>query len=278
MAILRAGPWGNITNSFQNVPSDVTADELTLYPVNCAKTDWLSGQAWGAYYEVEDAGNPPTADLAKPLDDGTVDKNTLNVRGYIDVTFVDTGPGIDTATIDGGEFIIGGSAIDTAALSGGAPTLVIGTTYRYSFTGNFREGTVTVVYVAGSFANLDGTVNFSEIENFTVACDTPAGSALTVSDWGTISGITKLSCTNYEFDDYGQLMVGSIFWDDSAGKWYAGWDDFGYGTGTEIYGRYRGGFGPSDPTDPRGLYVGECTIGVDPGCGDPPFFSTLTVS
>ena len=54
MAILRAGPWGNITNSFQAVPSDVTADELTLYPVNCAKTDWLSGQAWGAYYEVVD--------------------------------------------------------------------------------------------------------------------------------------------------------------------------------------------------------------------------------
>jgi len=56
MAILRAGPWGNITNSFQNVPSDVTADELTLYPVNCAKTNWLSGQAWGAYYEVEEPG------------------------------------------------------------------------------------------------------------------------------------------------------------------------------------------------------------------------------
>ena len=52
MAILRAGPWGNLTDSFQNVPSDVTADELTLYPVNCAKTNWLSGQAWGAYYEV----------------------------------------------------------------------------------------------------------------------------------------------------------------------------------------------------------------------------------
>ena len=56
MAILRAGPWGNITNSFQNVPSDITADELTLYPVNCAKTNWLSGQAWGAYYEVEESG------------------------------------------------------------------------------------------------------------------------------------------------------------------------------------------------------------------------------
>jgi len=56
MAILRAGPWGNLTDSFQSVPSDTTADELTLYPVNCAKTNWVSGQAWGAYYEVEESG------------------------------------------------------------------------------------------------------------------------------------------------------------------------------------------------------------------------------
>lgn len=54
MAILRAGPWGNLSDSFQNVPVDTSADELTLYPVNCAKTNWLSGQAWGAYYEVVD--------------------------------------------------------------------------------------------------------------------------------------------------------------------------------------------------------------------------------
>ena len=52
MPIKRAGPWGNITNSFQDVPGNTGADGLTLYPVNCAKTDWVSGQAWGAYYEV----------------------------------------------------------------------------------------------------------------------------------------------------------------------------------------------------------------------------------
>ena len=52
MAILRAGPWGNLSDSFQNVPVDTSADELTLYPVNCAKTDWPN-QDWGAYYEVD---------------------------------------------------------------------------------------------------------------------------------------------------------------------------------------------------------------------------------
>ena len=52
MAILRAGPWGNLTDSFQSVPSNTGADGLTFYPVNCAKADWPS-QKWAAYYEVE---------------------------------------------------------------------------------------------------------------------------------------------------------------------------------------------------------------------------------
>ena len=52
MAILRAGPWGNLSNSFQNVPSNTGSDGLTFYPVNCAKADWPS-QKWAAYYEVE---------------------------------------------------------------------------------------------------------------------------------------------------------------------------------------------------------------------------------
>ena len=54
MPIKRAGPWGNLTDSFQAVPSNTGADGLTSYPVNCAKTNWASGQAWGAYYEVVD--------------------------------------------------------------------------------------------------------------------------------------------------------------------------------------------------------------------------------
>ena len=64
MPIKRAGPWGNITNSFQNVPGNTGADGLTLYPVNCAKTNWVSGQAWGAYYEVVDGCcTPDTLDF-----------------------------------------------------------------------------------------------------------------------------------------------------------------------------------------------------------------------
>src|SRR6056300_1339781 len=50
MPILRAGPWGNLTNAFQPVPFD-TSGQLDYYPVNCAKTNWPT-QNWAAYYEV----------------------------------------------------------------------------------------------------------------------------------------------------------------------------------------------------------------------------------
>jgi len=52
MAILRAGPWGNLSNSFQNAPSNTSSDGLTVFPVNCAKANWPN-QAWAAYYEAE---------------------------------------------------------------------------------------------------------------------------------------------------------------------------------------------------------------------------------
>ena len=50
MPILRAGPWGNLTDSFQNVPA-ATNVELDHYPVNIAKGNWPT-QNWAAWYEV----------------------------------------------------------------------------------------------------------------------------------------------------------------------------------------------------------------------------------
>ena len=54
MAILRAGPWGNLTDSFQNVPP-ATDVELDHYPVNIAKGNWPN-QDWLAWYEVSEDG------------------------------------------------------------------------------------------------------------------------------------------------------------------------------------------------------------------------------
>ena len=59
MAIFRAGPWGNLSDSYQPVPTNTAAEGLTLYPVNCAKADWPS-QTWAAYYEVETCCTPDT--------------------------------------------------------------------------------------------------------------------------------------------------------------------------------------------------------------------------
>jgi hypothetical protein len=43
---------------------------LTKYPVNCSKTNWLSGQAWAAWYEVAGCCTPETLDF--DYDDGFV--------------------------------------------------------------------------------------------------------------------------------------------------------------------------------------------------------------
>ena len=77
MAILRAGPWGNLSDSYQSVPTNTAAEGLTLYPVNCAKTNWPS-QTWSAYYDVEVVDDPccspfePTFSAVTYVSDGSV--------------------------------------------------------------------------------------------------------------------------------------------------------------------------------------------------------------
>jgi hypothetical protein len=88
MAILRAGPWGNLSDSYQPVPPNTGADGLTFYPVNCAKADW-PGQTWGAYYEVEVSGccTPAQIEVTFPYTDNfgaTIQYHT---------TTIDRGPG-----------------------------------------------------------------------------------------------------------------------------------------------------------------------------------------
>ncbi|NCF13052.1 MAG: choice-of-anchor B family protein, partial [Verrucomicrobiaceae bacterium] len=114
---------------------------------------------------------PPTANLSSPADGDSIAPTVLNAQGYIEVTFTDSGDGVDAASIDGNELSLSGSGVGTATLSGGAPTLVSGTSYRYGFSGNFVDGTVNVDFVAGSFADLAATpnVNVLETESFGLA-------------------------------------------------------------------------------------------------------------
>ncbi|MCG8701351.1 MAG: hypothetical protein MI922_25075, partial [Bacteroidales bacterium] len=113
-----------------------------------------------------------TADLVSPYNGAVININTLNSLGYIDVTFYDVnGEGIDTASVNGDEFIIrDGNGIDiTADLGFQAPVLLYDTTYRYSFTGLFHTvSQYSVEFLAGSFTDqaVIANTNIREIEQF----------------------------------------------------------------------------------------------------------------
>ena len=48
MAILRAGPWGNLNSPHEDEPA-VKDDETNIYPVNCARSNWTN-QPWLLLY------------------------------------------------------------------------------------------------------------------------------------------------------------------------------------------------------------------------------------
>jgi len=119
----------------------------------------------------------PTADLADPLNGESIDAAVLNGRGYVDVAFDDEGgSGLDAATIldSNEEFLFFGTAASGVSVNG-APTLVGGTpsTYRYSFTGSFAAGEVTVCFIEASWT--DNALNPNEVdtEGFQVTSEAP---------------------------------------------------------------------------------------------------------
>ena len=91
--------------------------------------------------------------LLDPGSGGGVDITSLNQRGYIDVRFAPSaGATLDAASITDAseEFTLSGAAAANVVLDGGA-TLVTGTTdtFRYTFTGEFSRGEVTVDFIEG---------------------------------------------------------------------------------------------------------------------------------
>ena len=116
---------------------------------------------------------PPTADLAYPSAGASVRVDTLNGLGYLDVTFAAAGgSGLDASTIDGNELTLSGSGVGTAVLDGAA-TLVSGSTYRYSFTGDFAPGTVDVNFGSTTWQDIAGNDSVAETETFTVLPPSP---------------------------------------------------------------------------------------------------------
>ncbi len=145
------------------------------------------------YYSITGTVEPlgpdeaaPTAALASLTTGGTTTTVTLNDRGYLDVTFADTGgSGLDTSSItdSAAEFTLSGTAAQNVVV-GGAAQLVSGTTYRYTFTGDFTAGTVGVDFLAGTWQDLADTpnVNAAESESFTVLAEPAAEFILDNSD------------------------------------------------------------------------------------------------
>ncbi len=125
----------------------------------------------------------PTAQISNPVDGAVVTLDGINSQGYIDVTFDDAGEGLDTASIDGNEIAIGGAGMGTATLDGTA-TLVSGTTYRYSFSGAFVDGNVSVDLVAGSLQDLAGTPNLNAPDSWSFTVESPPPFQTTIIDNG----------------------------------------------------------------------------------------------
>ena len=67
MAILRAGPWGNLNSPHQDEPA-VKDDQTNIYPVNCARGDWPN-QPWRLLYNksTDISIDTGTAALGSPV-------------------------------------------------------------------------------------------------------------------------------------------------------------------------------------------------------------------
>ena len=64
----------------------------------------------------------------------------------------------------------------------GAGTLISGTTYRYSFSGNFGTGAVQVDFVSDRWRDNDANGNLAESESFTVINFDPAPPTADLAD------------------------------------------------------------------------------------------------
>src|SRR5207249_7389516 len=101
-----------------------------------------------------------TAPAAAASDVPLGDLSSTNNRTYIDVRFAPTvlGGGLDTHSIDGGEFTLTGTGATPATLPSfdttQDPLALGGGRYRYFLLGDFGTGGVLVSFADGSFGTL----------------------------------------------------------------------------------------------------------------------------
>lgn len=132
---------------------------------------------WGDY-------DHPSATLAAPAKDGIVNVATLNKHRYLDVVVWDTGrSGLNPATITDAapEFTLAGAAAANVVVNGagvlqprgfipadGTAPVKGSSVFRYSFTGDFTAGAVTLTFTANTYADNAGNGNVSSPKQFYV--------------------------------------------------------------------------------------------------------------
>ncbi len=133
--------------------------------------------------EVVVPGSPPTGDLSFPTNGSFVDAGPLNRGGSIVVDFNDIDGDFDPTTITGEEISISGPGVGTAVLDGTVVPTPEGGEFEYFFDGLMeQDASVTVTFVAGTFADLDGNLNVEETESFTVISNEGVGPRFRVTD------------------------------------------------------------------------------------------------
>lgn len=111
---------------------------------------------------------PPMASLSYPAPDKTAAQAQVNAAPkYLDVAFSDN-VALDAASVldSGQEFTLSGPGVGNVVVDG-TPVTVNGK-YRYSFTGDFGLGQVTVAFTAGTFKDAAGNWNTDASQSFTV--------------------------------------------------------------------------------------------------------------
>ena len=130
------------------------ADESQYYYNNYISIYKLSSEAQEA----------PFGELADNYDEvGYALTDELNEKGYLDLVL----NGADKKTVTGDELVLGGSGAENVTISGRPKLIDAGSdTYRYTLSGDFTDGTVSVTIPSGSFENTGGIANAETVAEF----------------------------------------------------------------------------------------------------------------
>ncbi|MEI7700245.1 MAG: hypothetical protein WCK86_10635, partial [Planctomycetia bacterium] len=153
------------------LPTTVTLVPGT-YTVQFAADSFADSEGTGNKYEEETfevAVAKPA--LAGPKDGAQIDVLSLNNSGFLTIRFVGL-PGLtlneNSITDAAAEFVLSGAAASGITVNQ-TPEKVDAFTYKYSFTGQFSTGPVTVTFPAGVFMDSDGNLSVASTETFTAA-------------------------------------------------------------------------------------------------------------